>query len=121
MESTEYLAKFIRKVVNKQKKERYVGYLTSNKGKIKFLAALDHDLERDIEKRKVVKELSENDWSMSGVFYSSNGSFGVHSETIKEAYENAPWEGGWLILSETGRYGVYRPEGKMDDELYIKL
>ncbi len=121
MQSTENLAKFIREVVIKTKRDRYAGYLANKKGKAKFLAALDHDLERDIETSKTVKELSENEWSRSAVFYSSQGAYGVQSKTIKQAYENAPWEGGWLILSETGNYCVYRPEGRMDDELYIKL
>ncbi len=121
MESTEHLAKFIREAVCKPKRERYAGYLANKKGKLKFLAALDHDLEKDIKLSKSVKELSENDWSRSGVFYSSRGAYAIHSETIKQAYENAPWEGGWLILSKTGKYGIYRPEGRMDDELYIKL
>ncbi len=121
MESTEYLAKFIREAVIKTKRERYVGYLANKKGKAKFLATLDHDLERDIVTSKAVKELSEDEWSSSAVFFSSQGAYEVQSDTIKQAYDNAPWEGGWLILNEAGNYGVYRPEGRMDDELYIKL
>jgi hypothetical protein len=112
---------FLNGAVQKQRRERYIGLLSNTKRHSKFLASLDHDLERDINTGKVVEKLSDPEWTSPCVVYSSQGVFGKYDESIKLAYESAPWEGGWLIISETGAFGVYRPEGKMDDELYIKL
>ncbi len=121
MKNTKHLVKFVREAVIKRKRERYVGYLVNKKGQTKFLAALDHDLLRDIDDSKAVNELSEKEWLMHGYFYSSQGAYDIPNKTITEAYEKAPWEGGWLILSESGGLGVYRPEGRIDGEIYIKL
>jgi hypothetical protein len=120
MEAT-VLSDFLQSIVQKHRRDRYAGYLTTEKGKKKWLAALDHDFERAIDPRKVVKTLSEEEWSSAAVFFSSAGDFQVAYESTRKAYDNAPWEGGWLIVGSTGKFGVYRPEGGADGELFVKL
>ena len=121
MESDTHLGKFLRGCVAKQKRERYAALVNSKKGRKKFLSALDHDLERDIDQTKVIRRIPESEWPKSCTFYSSQGSFGILVASIQQAYENAPWYGGWLIVSASGMCGVYRPEGRIDNESYIKL
>lgn len=117
----EVLANFFQAIVQKHRRDRYAGYFGSEKGRRKLLAALDHDLERDIEPKKIARFLSEKEWSQPGLLLSSSGIFGREYSSVRGAYDEAPWEGGWLVVGSTGKLGVYRPEGKSDDEVVIKL
>lgn len=121
MNSTEAISNFIKGAVAKQKHERYLGFICSLKGQVKFLRELDHSIEKIMVKEKIKASISENEWSESGYLYSSNGVFGEEVENIKAAYEGAPWNGGWLIIDRNGKFGILRPEGKMDDELYVRI
>ncbi|MGV6815969.1 MAG: hypothetical protein ACWA44_01710, partial [Thiotrichales bacterium] len=114
------LANFLQAIVQKHRRDRYAGYLGSEKGRRKLLAALDHDSERDIEPRKVAKSLSEKEWSQPALLLSSSGIFGREYSSVRGAYDEAPWEGGWLVVGGTGEFGVYRPEGKSDGEVVIR-
>lgn len=120
MES-QVLAIFLQGIVREQKRDRYAGYLSSEKGKRKLLAALDHELERDIEPKRIGTALSENEWSQAGILLSSSGMFGREFPSVRIAYEDAPWEGGWLLIGATATYGVYRPEGRAGCEVVVKL
>ena len=120
MES-EALKNFISRIVQKHRRERYVGYLNSKKGIKKLLAALDHDLENDFELRVVAKSLSKAEWESSAIILTSAGKFKEEYQSVREAYDKAPWEGGWVIISESALYGIYRPEGRIDNEVFIKL
>lgn len=101
MENTNVLIKLVRKAIKVEKHERYLSSLTKNKGKKKLSAALDHDLERDIDDNRIVKELSKSEWLKGGIFFSTQGDYGIITKTIKNAYDDAPWQGGWFILSES--------------------
>ena len=117
----ETLTKFMRSIVTKQKRDRYAGYIVSEKGRKKFLASLDHDLEKDIEPKVIVQSLSDIQWNSPAVLFSSAGAINAEFSSLRYAYDEAPWEGGWLAISASGTYGVYRPEGKTDNEVFIKL
>ena len=121
MESNTNLARFLKGCVAKHEQDRYSALVSKKKGQKKFLSALDHDLERDIDQTKVIDRFPETEWMKNCTFYSSQGSYGIPVATIRQAYDNAPWDGGWLIVSASGMCGVYRPEGRIDDEKYIKL
>ena len=118
---TEALANFLQAIVQKHRRDRYAGYLGTEKGRRKLLAALDHDLERDIETKKIAKSLSEKEWTQPALLLSSSGIFGQEYSSVRGACNEAPWEGGWLVVGGAGKFGVYRPEGKSDDEVVIKL
>ena len=120
MES-ETLSKFIRAIVKKPKRDRYVGFLANEKGIKKLLASLDHDLERDLEPKVLAQSLSEKQWLTPAVLLSSAGAMNTEFPSLRNAYEEAPWEGGWLAVGISGVYGIYRPEGRSDGELVIKL
>jgi len=121
MEENRPIYTFIKGAVQKHKQERYIGFLSSKKRQLKLLASLDHDLARDLNSNKEVDGLSESEWKSPCVLYSNQGAFGKLHVSIKRVYEELPWEGGWLIISECGEFGVYRPEGRIDDELFIKI
>ena len=121
MTNTEAISKFIKGSLAKQKHERYLGLISSQKGRIKFLKELDHSIDKVMDTAKFKESLTESEWNEIGYLYSSNGVFGKCVENIQVAYEGASWDGGWLIINEAGTAGILRPEGRMDDELYIRL
>ena len=76
MEEIDPLSAFLKGAVLKQKCERYIGFLSSQKGRDKFLSALDHDLARDLVTSLKVDRLSDAEWSSPCVFYSTQGDYG---------------------------------------------
>lgn len=115
------IATFVKNVINKNKQNRYIGFLSTEKGHKKFLASLDHDLERDLKDKLPIEKFSELEWAANCFLYSSGGEFNSPQVSFKTAYENAPWDGGWLLISDSGKRAIFRPEGRIDDELFIKL
>ena len=121
MTETNALSTFLKGVLSKQKKERYLGFISNKKGQVKFLHDLDHSIEESIIESHKVAELTQQEWKESGYLFTSSGEFGKPVENLKTAYDSAPWEGGWLLINNSGSFGVLRPEGRIDDEIYIKL
>ena len=119
--NTNAIRNFIKGAFAKQKQERYLGFIMNPKGQVKFLKELDHTIEKVIDTTKVKPSITESEWNECGYLFSSNGVFGESVENIKAAYEEAPWDGGWLMIDRAGKFGIFRPEWKMDDEISIKL
>lgn len=117
----ESLSKFLKGIVQKHKRDRYANYLSSEKGKRRLLTALAHELERDLEAKRVTSSFSECEWAKPALLMSSLGAFGQGYSSLRAAYDDAPWEGGWLLVSAAGTYGIYRPEGRSDNEVLVKL
>ena len=121
MQAVDAVILFIQLIVAKEKRERYAGFVTGTKNRKKFLDALDHALVAEIDTSRAVKKLDEKEWGHPGFLYSSNGTFGMELTSLKDGYDKAPPYGGWLILSQSARVAIFRPEGKIDDELYFKF
>ena len=121
MNAAELANVFIQRLVVKEKQERYTGFVGSDKNRKKFLDALDHQLESDIDLSKTTKSFDEKEWGAAAFLYSSNGTFGIAFNSLKEAYEQASPYGGWLILGISGHAAIFRPEGKVDAELCFTL
>ncbi len=121
MEAVEAITLFIQGMVAKGKRDRYAGFVSATKNRRKFLDALDHALGSEIDPARVVATLSEKDWSQPGFLYASDGTFGMAVRSLKEGYDSASPYGGWLIFSQSAGVAIFRPEGKIDDELYLRL
>ncbi len=121
MGAVEAVTLFIRGMVAKGKRDRYAGYVSATKSRRKFLDALDHALSSEIVPARVVATLSEKDWSQPGFLYASDGTFGMAVKSLRDGYDSASPYGGWLILSQSAGVAIFRPEGRVDDELYLRL
>jgi len=86
MDASELVNAFIQRVVIKEKQERYTGFVGRRKNWNKFLDALDHKLESEIDSSKITKSLNEKEWNAAAMLYSSNGAFGLAFNSLKEAY-----------------------------------
>lgn len=89
--------------MKKPKRDRYLGFLANKKGKRKFLASLDHDLERDMEPKVLAQSLSEKQWLTPAVLFSSVGTMNTEFSSLRKAYEEAAM-GGWLASYRCVRY-----------------
>jgi len=115
------LEHFINQAVVKSKRDRFIGFLSSSKGQTKFSKSLDHELVKYLNKSKFTSKFSQSELEQIGDIYCSNGVTNNSEDTMANLYGKAPWEGGWLLLNKSGSIAIYRPEGRTDDELYIKL
>ena len=121
MHITEGLEHFINNALLKSKRDRILGFLVNEKNHKKFYSALDHDFEKCIDTKKIIKKLTESELNQVGNLYCSNGVTDNSETPMVNLYGKAPWEGGWLLINKTGTLGIYRPEGRIDDEIHIKL
>jgi len=112
---------FLSSALVKSKRERFLGFLKNGKGQKKFARSLDHDLFKFLDKNLFVTKLSEKVLSQSGNLFCSNGINSNSESSMIDLYGKAPWEGGWLLISKSGKFAIYRPEGRIDDEIHIKL
>jgi len=115
------LERFISEAIVNSKRNRYVGFLSSSKGQKNFLKSLDHEFMKCLNESKFSSKFSQLELEQSGDLYCSNGVTNSSEDTMSNLYGKAPWEGGWLLLNKPGTIAIHRPEGKVDDELYIKL
>ena len=121
MDITDGLKFFINSALVNSKRERFIGFLSNTKSHKKFLVSLDHDLEKFLDGSKVVSNISKIDMEQQGDIYCSNGEANNTNSSMVTLYDEAPWEGGWLLINKQGSSTIYRPEGRVDDEIYIKL
>ena len=119
MSNTDPLVKFLSISLIKQRRDRYLTLIRNSRGQKTFLKSLDHDIENAVDRTLLVEKLPTAVWKEACLYYSSSGGYGIEFETVKAAYDEAPWEGGWLLLSKSGKSGVIRPEGRIDDEMLI--
>lgn len=121
MKISEGLKFFLSAALIKTKRDRFIGFLSNNKGHIKFARSLDHDLIKSLNTDLFVKKISENEMTEQGDLYCSNGVTNNSESSMVDLYGKAPWDGGWLLISKSGKIAIHRPEGRIDDEIHIKL
>ena len=121
MTNTEALCIFLQGAMSKQERDRYLELISSKKGQEKFLRDLDHSIESHIFESCKVEELTQQQWNQAGYLFTSRGVFGQPVEMLRTTYESAPWDGGWLLIGQSGIFGIFRPEGRIDDEIYIEF
>lgn len=117
----EGLRRFVEKAIVKAKQERVAWFISSPKRYLKFASLLDHELLGMLDESKVRKPVDENSLSGSGFLYCSNGVSSEKEIPLAKLYQEAPWEGGWLIVNTDGTLAIHRPEGKIDEEVCIEL
>jgi hypothetical protein len=115
------LRKFIDRAIVKSKRERVAGFIANSKNHTKFSRILDHELLGVLDNSNFREPIDVNSLNELGFLYCSNGVSSEIGTSINDLYGEAPWEGGWLIVNLSGSFAIYRPEGKIDDEVFIEL
>ena len=119
MKPEEAFAKFVRGALAPAKAERYLALHGSKKGKAKILADLYHGFE-DAIRPEVVRAGETQGTDACFVFAETQG-FGVEYSHVGEALDALALDDGWLIVTQDGTMGVYRPESRWDDQKLMKI
>ena len=121
MNISDGLRLFLSNALINSKRDRYIGFLSNNKGHIKFSKSLSHDFISCLDRSLFTNKFSDEVLNQSGDLYCANGVTNGSEASMMVLYGKAPWEGGWLLINKTGKLAIYRAEGKIDDEVYIAL
>lgn len=120
MEIEDSLRIFLTTATSREKRDRILNFLSSKKGQVKFFKLLSHDFIKYLDNSNFIPKLSEKELDQSGYLYCSHKIHSKQGSPLKILYNSAPWEGSWLLISESGKVAIYRPEGKIDDEIHIR-
>lgn len=116
MQEAELLSSFLDRALAR-KRSRYVGFLTTAKGRSKVLQALHHDLLDCFDERIVVERLPDEALEAHAIVFAPPSRFGANGRTLRDVLESH--ECSCLAVSVDGRYGVYRPETYLDAGLLL--
>ncbi|RYD65584.1 MAG: hypothetical protein EOP83_07075 [Verrucomicrobiaceae bacterium] len=119
MNAIEALGHFLRHALDPRKAERYGDLIQRPKGQKRFLADLYHTLGDCFPDGLTDSPLSSNQRSQPGFSFSEKRGFGILEPSIEEAYDALIPGTGWLIIDTGGRFGIYQPEDRMDDQRQI--
>jgi hypothetical protein len=115
MEPAEAWRKFVVGVLVPSKAERLASLIQTRRGQLKALDALSHDFHQAV-RADVSVPRRDLFWQLPCLVFQPPSTFGAPRPSFASAYEELSTEDGWLVVSEDGRFGIYRPEGRWDDE-----
>ena len=105
----------------KEKARRLLALIETKKGQKKFLRELYHGFQEAVRDDLAFQSSYDEYWDLPCfVFHESKG-FGLAVSSFVKAYKQLSLDEGWLIISQDGSIGVYRPEARWDDEVLIKI
>ena len=117
MKAEEALARFIKKVMLKRWRDRYLQMVRKKRGQQRFLDDLWHEMEDRLDPEKSVKRLPETVWAMEAYSFSGD-EFGIEEDSMKDAFESLI--DGALIIDREGKYGIHKPEEFVDKIKYYR-
>jgi len=115
MEAPDALRKFVVSVLVPAKAQRIQSLIQTRRGQMKALDSLSHDLKSAVRADLPTPERSSF-WQLPCFLFRAPKTFGARWPSFEAAYEGLSTEDSWLLISEDGRFGVYRPEGRWDGE-----
>lgn len=102
-----------------RKRDRYLGFIGKPKARAKFLDAIYHDLERDLDKSKQVQGLPAGAGSIPGFLFAPPKEFGTSVVDIRQILDSV--DEGFLVVSEDGQYGIHGPEAMIDSRAIYRV
>jgi hypothetical protein len=119
MDAQQTFIRFISRVLVREKAQRFTSLAATKKGRRKILDGLCHEFEPAI----LPTAIREKDYNaLFGkpcfIFYAPTG-FGIEFSAVGDAYEELSTKDSWLILLSDASAGIYRPEGRWDNERFI--
>ncbi len=119
MNAIEALDKFLKRVLDARKAERYCDLIHRPKGQKRFLGDLYHVVGDSFREGLANTVLSEAQRSQPGYSFSESRGFGVAEVSIEEGYDELMPDTGWLLIDLGGNFGIYQPEDMIDDQRHI--
>ena len=119
MDAQQAFTHFVSRVLVPPKAERFASLATTKKGQRKILDDLCHKFEPAIPPAVVRQKDYNAFWDKPCFVFCVQMGFGVEFNSVRDAYEKLSVGDSWLILLHDASAGIYRPEGRWDDEKLI--
>ncbi len=117
MEAQAALQRFLKGALL-QKHDRYLGFVAKPKSRSKFLRAIDHDLERELDGALRIANLPAGR-PIKGFRFAPPDDFGSPVSDLRQLLRSS--EDSFLAVSEDGQYGILSPETYIDDRAVYRL
>ncbi len=102
-----------------RKRDRYLGFIEKPKTRAKFLNAIHHELEMDLDRSKTIAALPPGRNPIPGYHFAPPDEFGIPVEDLREVCRSA--EDSFLAVSEDGQFGVHGPETLADSRAIYRV
>ena len=118
MDANQALEKFLRRCLSRRA-DRYVEFANSVKRQSKFLNAIYHELEADLDSSLARGALSEAVLNRPAYLFCPPDTFGVEIPTLREIA--ASHDDSRLAVARDGSAAVLRPETYVDSVLLFEI
>ena len=118
MDAKQAIETFLAKAL-KNKKERYLGFVSKPKTQRKFLDSIYHDLQDVLDDKKKIDSLPKHVLSMSGYKFQPPNHFGEPISSISEICDS--FDESFLVVTSDGRYGIHGPESYIDKRAFYAI
>ncbi len=102
-----------------RRRERYLGFVAKQKTQVKFLNAIYHELERDLDGSKKIATLPSGRSPIPGYRFAPPSDFGSPVNDLREVCRSA--DDSFLVVSEDGEFGVHGPESLIDGRAIYRV
>ncbi len=96
----------------RRRKKRYLGFIEKPKTRGKFLDAIYHVLEEDLDSDKRIEKLPQGSVPISGYRFAPPNEFGIPVDDLREVCSSS--DDSFLVISSDGQFGVHGPESYID-------
>jgi hypothetical protein len=115
MNADEALMQLLQRCLPPARVRRYATLGPTTKGRRKILASLHHDLHA-LRLEAVHSGTYGALWDQPCYVFASGLEFGTLFSSVTEAYDRLALRDDWLIVLADASHGIYRPEGRWDNE-----
>lgn len=102
-----------------RKRGRYLGFIAKPKTQAKFLDAIYHDLEADLDRSKQIQELPRGAGRIPGFRFAPPKEFGTLVDDLQGVCDSA--DDSFLVVSDDGEIGIHGPETMLDDRTIYRI
>ncbi len=119
MDAISALDTFLQHSLDPAKGIRYCDLIQRPKGQNRFLRDLYHRIGDSFRDGLPNTSLNESQKRQPGFSFSVRRGFGVAEASIQAGYDTLMPDTGWLLIDESGKFGIYQPEDMIDEQRQI--
>ncbi len=118
MEAQQALESFLSSAL-RDKKKRYLGFISKPKTQNKFLRSINHDLESCLDATKQVESFPAPVLSLRGFKFESEKIYGHPIPSLGEVCNS--FDESFLVVSSDGKFAIHGPETYIDSRAFYAV